>query len=76
MSSEICCAAFENMFCFGGDANMKDYIQICATIVKHIKIALADGAFLLSAKLDDVPFVSLFGVESHWKGGPSAHCLM
>lgn len=25
---------------------MKDYIQICATIVKHIKIALADGAFL------------------------------
>ena len=31
---------------------------------------------MLSAKLDDVPFVSLFGVESHWKGGPSAHCLM
>ena len=34
------------------------------------------SARMLSAKLDDVPFVSLFWVESHWKGGPSAHCLM
>ena len=36
----------------------------------------ASVRLVLSAKLDDVPFVSLFGVESHWKGGPSAHCLM
>ena len=31
---------------------------------------------LLSGKLDDAPFVSLFGDEPHWKGGPSAHCLI
>ena len=31
---------------------------------------------VLSGKLDDAPFVSLFGDEPHWKGGPSAHCLI
>jgi hypothetical protein len=33
-------------------------------------------AMVLSGKLDDAPFVSLFGDEPHWKGGPSAHCLI
>ena len=34
------------------------------------------GDIVLSGKLDDAPFVSLFGDEPHWKGGPSAHCLI
>jgi hypothetical protein len=46
MSGQICCAAFENMFCFGGAATMKDYIQICITVMKLIKKALSDPAFL------------------------------
>lgn len=33
-------------------------------------------ALVLSGKLDDAPFVSLFGDEPHSKGGPSAHCLI
>jgi hypothetical protein len=34
------------MFCFGGIAAMKDYIQICSTVIKRIKEAMNDSAFL------------------------------
>ena len=45
-------------------------------LAPNIEAAIARGARVLSGKLDDVPFVSLFEVESHWKGGTLAHCLM
>ena len=52
-----------------GKAELQEYSGGCLYRLMHFY-------GVLSAKLDDVPFVSLFWVESHWKGGPSAHCLM
>ena len=49
----------------GTDISQEEYWALCS-----------DFNMLLSGKLDDAPFVSLFGDEPHWKGGPSAHCLI
>ena len=57
------------------DVYGKDKISL-GELADELDVVNPQAHRVLSGKLDDAPFVSLFGDEPHWKGGPSAHCLI